>query len=246
MGIGIISIASLYQQPQVIGETVVPEASPTTPVPAVIPTPAYPASIEFTVKSTTLTDGHYTVFTNAGQTLYMPDFSSWNSLLPHNSYTATISGTEPNGAYDAGSVTRGFSLVAVYAITRGIQVSPYPYIVEFTVLSKEVKNGHYAVRTTTGKKLYVQDVDSWNSLVPGNTCSATITGIETGNVFVIGSVLVISRDTARGSSESEYPPEGSDDAMLQIETPRALSSQDSLTSNPGGAHSVPRVLIPDL
>jgi hypothetical protein len=86
-------------------QTVVPVAVPATvPAPTVVPTSAYPTIIEFTVLSTTIANGHYTVYTTTGQTLYMPDFNSWNALLPQNSYAATITGAESNGALDVGSV----------------------------------------------------------------------------------------------------------------------------------------------
>jgi len=71
-----------------------------TGVPTIVPTSAYPAIIKFTVLSTTVANGHYSVYTTTGQTLYMPDFHSWNSLLPRNTYAATIARAETNGALD--------------------------------------------------------------------------------------------------------------------------------------------------
>ncbi|MEN6396652.1 MAG: hypothetical protein ABFC78_09240 [Methanoregula sp.] len=90
-------------------QAVIPAAEPVTPsaptiVPTVVPTSAYPMVIEFTVLSTTVANGHYTVYTTLGQTLYMRDYYSWNSLWPRSTYTATITGMEANGALDVSTV----------------------------------------------------------------------------------------------------------------------------------------------
>jgi hypothetical protein len=84
-------------------------ASVSTPVTASAPAVASPVQqspyvIEFTVLSTTIANGHYSVYTTAGQTLYLQDFTTWNSLYPQNTYSATILGTEGNGALDASAV----------------------------------------------------------------------------------------------------------------------------------------------
>jgi len=87
-------------------QTIIPATAPvTTPAPTVVPTSAYPTVIECTVLSTTRANGHYSVYTTTGQTLYMPDFYSWNSLWPQYTYTATITGAETNGALDVDTIT---------------------------------------------------------------------------------------------------------------------------------------------
>lgn len=105
MGMIVMGVVDHYSQQQV-QQTVVPVSAPVTaPAPAVVPTSAaYPAIIDFTVLSTTVANGHYSVYTTTGQTIYMPDFYSWNSLWPQNTYTATITGAETNGALDVGTI----------------------------------------------------------------------------------------------------------------------------------------------
>ncbi|HNX18046.1 MAG TPA: hypothetical protein PKM50_06945 [Methanoregula sp.] len=232
-----MSIAGLYSQQQVQHVQVLSAEPVTTSVPNVVPTPAYPASIEFTVFSTTLADGHYSVYTTTGQTLYLPDFYSWNSLLPHDTYTATITGIETNGALDVGTVYRGFPLVAVSALPGGMPASPYPYIVEFTVMSTGVTNGHYCVRTTAGKKLYLQNYSSWNSLVPGDTYTAIIAGIAVDGVLEIGPVILISDNNSQENTYPESPQKNNVKELPQNWIIRGSSYTGTVTLNPDGTGS---------
>ncbi|MGA2161770.1 MAG: hypothetical protein ABSG28_06200 [Methanoregula sp.] len=173
-------------------QTIVPVAAPVTaPAPTVAQT-TYPSTIEFTVLSTTGANGHYSVFTTTGQTLYMPDFNTWNSLWPQNTYTATITGVEANGALDVGTVNRVSLPITVSALTGGVQASQYPYVIEFTVLSTSVVNNNYEVLTTAGQMLYLSDFNTWNSLLQQNTYTATITGLESNGAYDIGTVNLIS------------------------------------------------------
>jgi hypothetical protein len=122
----------------------------------------------------------------------MPDFTTWNSLWPQNTYTATITGAETNGALDVGTVNRVSLPVNVPALTGGVQTSQYSNIIEFTVLSTSIVNGQYEVLTTAGQILYVPYFNTWNSLVPQNTYTATITGLESNGAYDIGSINLIS------------------------------------------------------
>ncbi|MEN6396229.1 MAG: hypothetical protein ABFC78_07085 [Methanoregula sp.] len=121
----IVTVAVDHYSEQRAHHTVVPASasSATAPAPTVVPTviPAsvYPAIIEFTVLSTTVANGHYSVYTTAGQTLYMPDFHSWNSLLPRNTYAATITGAETNGALDVLTLN-SLSLVNYQTVTHPV------------------------------------------------------------------------------------------------------------------------------
>jgi hypothetical protein len=102
MAMGVMTHYSQQAQPVIVAATI--PAPATTPMPTVVQTPAYPTVIEFTVLSTTVAGGHYQVITTTGSILYMPDFASWNALWPQNTYVATITGTESNGALDVGTV----------------------------------------------------------------------------------------------------------------------------------------------
>jgi hypothetical protein len=117
MGMNIVDHYSNLQAQQ----TVAPVVATPAPAPTVAQT-MYPTVIEFTVLSTTVTNGHYTVYTTTGQTLYMPDFYSWNSMLPQNTYTATITGAEANGALDASTV----NLISLHYPTAIGQLYSYP------------------------------------------------------------------------------------------------------------------------
>jgi len=119
LGMNIVDHYSNLQAQQTVAPVVA------TPTPAPAPTVAqalYPTVIEFTVLSTTIANGHYTVYTTTGQTVYMPDFYSWNSLLPQNTYSATITGAEANGALDASTV----NLISLHYPTGFGQVYSYP------------------------------------------------------------------------------------------------------------------------
>jgi hypothetical protein len=106
IGMGIVDHYISLEAQQAAASVSTPTAPVTAPVTASAPTVAspvqqYPYVIEFTVLSTTIANGHYSVYTTAGQTLYLQDFATWNSLYPQNTYSATILGTEVNGALDA-------------------------------------------------------------------------------------------------------------------------------------------------
>jgi hypothetical protein len=191
VGMIVLGVAGHFssQQAQL---TIVPAAAPATvPAPTVAQT-TYPTTIEFNVLSTTVANGHYSAYTTAGQTLYMPDFNTWNSLWPQNTYTATITGAETNGALDVGTVNRVSLPATVPVLTGGVQTSQYPYVIEFTVLSTTVVNGNYEVVTTAGQILYLSDFNTWNSLIQQNTYTATITGLESNGAYDIGTVNLIS------------------------------------------------------
>ncbi|HVP96807.1 hypothetical protein [Methanoregula sp.] len=183
------------------------------------PVQQYPYDMEFTVLSTTSANGHYQVETTTGSILYVPDFATWNSLLPQDTYAATITGIEANGALDAGTVSRASSSPAtVSAFPGGLQVSPYPMTVGFTVLSATVNNGNYEVITTAGQVLHIPDYSVWNSLWPQETYSATITGIEPD-----GSLDV---STVNTGSKIYYPP-GTNSVIVGMALPETWTLQDS-------------------
>ena len=130
-GLAIVSMIIMgvvdHYSSQQAQQTIVPAAAPaTTPAPTVVPTSAYPTIIEFTVLSTTAANGHYSVYTTTGQTLYMPDFYSWDSLWPQNTYTATITGIETNGALDVGTINL-VSIIPTYPIYYHYNLRYYQY-----------------------------------------------------------------------------------------------------------------------
>jgi len=110
IGMGLVDHYISEEVRQAVASASTPETAPVTvsgtasSTTVALPVQQFPYVIEFTVLSTTIANGHYTVFTTAGQTLYMPDFSSWNSCYPQNTYSATITGVEGNGALDAGAI----------------------------------------------------------------------------------------------------------------------------------------------
>jgi hypothetical protein len=176
IGMGIMN----YCISEAVQLTTAPSASSATAsAPAeVSPVQQYPYVIEFTVLATSFSNGHYQVDTNTGSILYMPDFATWNSMLLHDSYSATIMGVEPNGALDAGTVSR-VSLSGTFpTLPQAIQASPYPMALAFTVSSTTITNGNYEVITTTGQTLHLSDYETWNAMFPQDTYSATITGSE--------------------------------------------------------------------
>lgn len=91
-------------------------------------TSQYPFVIEFTVLSTTVINGNYEVLTTDGRVLYMTDVDSWNSMYPHDIYSGTIVGLEPNGAYDIVAVNL---ISSAYYYQRGVYsrgaYSPFNY-----------------------------------------------------------------------------------------------------------------------
>jgi hypothetical protein len=165
---------------------VAPAAVVPTPVPAT--TPSYPSVIEFTVLSTTVAYGHYEALTTDGDILYFADYTTWNRMFPHGTYTATITGEETNGAYDVGTVN---AYSSVYNPPVAI-TSSNPSVLEFTVLSTTVINGHYEAVTTDGRILYFIDFSTWDSMSPGYTYTGTIIGEETNGAYDIGTVNLIS------------------------------------------------------
>jgi hypothetical protein len=58
--------------------------------------PTYPSVVTFTVLSTTTSTGRYQVLTTVGQILICPDYYTWNTIRPQNTYTADVVGTEGN------------------------------------------------------------------------------------------------------------------------------------------------------
>jgi hypothetical protein len=108
LGVLVMGISDRYSLPPA-EQTVIPVAEPVaTPAPTAVPiaqpTSAYPTIIQFTVLSTTVANGHYSVFTTLGQMLYLPDYYSWNSLWPRSTYVATITGVEATGALDVSTI----------------------------------------------------------------------------------------------------------------------------------------------
>jgi hypothetical protein len=189
----VMGAVNLYNIPHA-QQTIVPvSASPTASAPTVTsPAQQYPYVTEFTVLSTTVANGHYEAISTSGQIFNLPDFNSWNSLWPRNTYTATITGTEADGMLDVGTVNRLSSSVTVSALTGGIQTSLSPSVIEFTVLSTTVMNGNYEVLTTDGRILYFTDFDTWNNLYPRNTYTGTVVGEEANGAYDIGTVNLIS------------------------------------------------------
>jgi hypothetical protein len=156
------------------------------------PAQQYPHVTEFTVLSTTVANGHYEAIATSGQIFNLPDFNSWNSMWPRNTYTATITGAEADGTLDVGTVNRLSSPVSVSALTGGVQTLQYPYVIEFTVLSTTVVNGNYEVLATDGRILYFPDFSTWSNLYPRYTYTGTVIGIETNGAYDIGTVNLIS------------------------------------------------------
>ena len=243
MGMNIVDHFSSLEAQQ----TVAPVAATPTPAPApTIAQETYPANLDFTVLSATAANGHYTVYTTTGQTLYLPDFNSWNSMLPQDSYSATITGAETNGALDVGAVNRASFTVTVPALTGAVQVSQYPYLTEFTVLSTTMANGYYEVLTTTGQTLYMADFNSWNSLLPQDTYSATIIGAEADGALDVGTLNggTVNPDSQEIYSttayQSSYPVSSSVSgamALPQTWTLLGLSHTGTITLNPDGTGS---------
>lgn len=167
-------------------------ASPAA-APAVTPAPTvaqavqtFPYVVEFTVLSTTVASGHYQVRTTSGQVFNLPDYTTWNSLWPRNTYTATVSGAEPDGSLDIGAVNRLASPVTVTGSAGGGQV------IEFTVLSTTVVSGNYEILTTDGRILYSTDYSTWAAMYPGDIYTATVIGIEANGALDIDSAALVS------------------------------------------------------
>jgi hypothetical protein len=184
--------------------TPAPVSSPTV----VSPAQQYPYVTEFTVLSTTVANGHYEAIATSGQIFNIPDFNSWNSLWPRNTYTATVIGTEADGTLDVGTINRLSSSVS--ALSGGVQTLQYPYVIEFTVLSTTVVNGNYEVLATDGRILYFTDFSTWNNLYPRYTYTGTVIGIEANGAYDIGTVNLVStafyyqRGIYLGSDDSWY------------------------------------------
>jgi hypothetical protein len=173
-----INIMNHYSQLQT---TVVPAYEPTPlPTPTIVQTPSYPSVLTFTVLSATTSGGRYEVATTDGNTLYFPDFSTWNSMFLHVTYTATIIGEE-NGAYVVGTVLS----------PESTQTQSYPSVLTFTLQSKTASTERYEVTTTAGNILYFSDYSIWDSLMPQQTYTTTIIGEENG-AYDVGTVNEIS------------------------------------------------------
>ncbi|MFZ0005077.1 MAG: hypothetical protein WCC86_04950 [Methanoregula sp.] len=205
-------------------------ASATASAPAVAsPVQQFPFVIEFTVLSTTFANGHYQVGTTAGNILYVPDYATWNSLWLHDSYSATITGVEPNGVLDAGTVSR-VSLSGTFpSLPETIQASPYPKALAFTVSSTTITNGNYDVMTTTGQTLHLPDYATWNALLPQDTYSATITGSEADGSLDASTIT---------PAQVNYPA-GTSRVSTAMASPTTWTLQDSqhtgtITLYPGG------------
>ncbi len=85
--------------------------------------------------------------------------------------------------------------VATAAPTAAPVVQPasaYPTVMQFTVLSTTVANGHYTAFTTLGQMLYLPDYYSWNALWPRSTYVATITGVEANGAFDVSTINLVS------------------------------------------------------
>ena len=199
--VGVLAIVSIivmgavnhYSIQQAQPAIVPVSASATASTPTVAsPAQQYPYVTEFTVLSTTVANGHYEAIATSGQIFNLPDFNSWNSLWPRNTYTATIIGAEADGTLDVGTVNRLSSPVTISALTGGVQTLQYPYVIEFTVLSTTVVNGNYEVLATDGRILYFTDIDTWWSLYPRNTYTGTVIGEEVNGAYDIGTVNLIS------------------------------------------------------
>jgi len=122
----------------------------------------YPYVIEFTVLATTISNGHYTVYTTAGQTLYITDFATWNSCYPQNTYSATILGTEANGALDASAVN------LIYRINYPpVSYSfPYPWYYYYSGLYYRydgVRSTQVPATAVSGQKVIEGIPPNWNT-----------------------------------------------------------------------------------
>ena len=183
------------------------------------PVQQYPYTIEFTVLSTTAAYGHYQVETTTGSTIYVPDFATWNGLLLQDTYAATITGTEANGALDAGAVSRASATPAVVSgFPGGLHTTPYPMTLGFTILSTAVNNGRYDVITTAGQILHIPDYSVWNAMWPQETYSATITGVEPDGSLDVGSI--------NDGAWVKYPP-GTNPGIVGMALPETWSLQNS-------------------
>jgi len=190
-GIIVLGLTNHYSiQPE--QQAIVPASTPETvsAPPVTSPAQQYPYVTEFTVSSTTVANGHYQARATSGQVFNIPDFNSWNSLWPRNTYTATVIGTEADGSLDVGTINRLSSPVS--SVTDGVQPLQYPYVIEFTVLSTTIVNGNYAVLATDGKTLYFTDFSTWNNLHTRYTYTGTVVGMEVNGAYDIGTVNLVS------------------------------------------------------
>lgn len=157
------------------------------PTPFVVSTARqYPYVVEFTVLSTTVSNGHYQAVATSGQIFNLPDFSTWNSLWPRDTYSATIVGAEADGTLDVSSVNRFSQKLSVSAVTGESRV------IDFTVLAATHINGKYEIVTTDGWVLYMMDYSTWRGMYPGDTYTGTVVGVEVNGALDIGSVNLIS------------------------------------------------------
>lgn len=197
--VGVVAMVSIIVMGAMNHYSIQPAQPATVPVstPAPVSTPTvaspaqqYPYVTEFTVLSTTVANGHYEAIATSGQIFNIPDFNSWNSLWPRNTYTATVTGTEADGTLDVSTINRLSSSVS--ALSGGVQTLQYPYVIEFTVLSTTVVNGNYEVLATDGRILYFTDFSTWNNLYPRYTYTGTVIGIEANGAYDIDTVNLVS------------------------------------------------------
>jgi len=193
--VGVVAVIALlaagamnYFPVQQVQTPVAPAETPAaTPAPGIAPAVQnFPYVVEFTVLSTTVANGRYQVRTTSGQVFNLPDYTSWNSLWPRNTYTATVTGAEPDGSLDIGAVNRLASPVAVYGSAGG---SP---VISFTVLSTTIINGNNEILTTDGRILYTTDYSTWGAMYPGDTYTATVIGVEANGALDIASATLVS------------------------------------------------------
>jgi hypothetical protein len=95
----------------------------------------------------------------------MPDFSSWNSLYPQNTYTATILGTEPNGALDAS----GINLMYHFNYPPVSYPISYPAYYHYSGLYYRfdgLKSSQVPATTVSGQRVIEGIPPNWNTAYP--------------------------------------------------------------------------------
>ncbi|HVP96808.1 hypothetical protein [Methanoregula sp.] len=167
IGMGIVDhyISEEVQQAVASASTPVtaPVIAPVTASTSTVASPVqqYPYIIEFTVLSTTIANGHYTVFTTAGQTLYISDFSSWNSCYPQNTYSATITGVEVNGALDASAVNLIYRIYYP-PVTYPVSYPWYYYYSGMYYRYDGLRTTQVASNQVTGQRVINGQPPNWN------------------------------------------------------------------------------------
>lgn len=74
--------------------------------------------------------------------------------------------------------------------TPTVATISYPSVLTFTVLSTTTSNGRYQVTTTSGNILYFSDYQTWDSMYPQNSYTATLVGTD-GVGYNVGTVTWI-------------------------------------------------------